>query len=100
LAFVQLRIAGVGPGNFAIGAFAVGRCMSISSTGVLNFHQPAIFNSSLTIGGNNLQTQLNALAPKDNPTFGGLVTVNDDIQIGGKLIISQSATFVSPTLSL
>jgi hypothetical protein len=68
---------GVGPGNFAIGAFAVGRCMSISSTGVLNFHQPAIFNSSLTIGGNNLQTQLSALAPKNNPTFTGLVTVND-----------------------
>jgi hypothetical protein len=51
--------------------------MKLSVTdGSLTVNKPAVFNSSLTIGGNNLQTQLNALAPKDNPTFGGLVTVS------------------------
>jgi hypothetical protein len=60
--------------------------MKLSVTdGSLTVNKPAVFNSSLTIGGNNLQTQLNALAPKDNPTFGGLVTVNDDIRNWGKL---------------
>ena len=48
--------------------------MSISSTGVLNFHQPAIFNSSLTLGNNNLQTQLSTLAPKESPIFTGNIT--------------------------
>ena len=90
---------GVGAGKFAIGTSTIGRCLSISSTGVLNVHQPAILNSSLTLGGNDLQNQLNALAPKDNPTFTGMVNVND-ITIGGKLLFSQFAAFVSPTCRL
>ena len=56
---------GVGQGNFAIGTFGVGRCLSISSSGVLTVQQPAIFTSSITLGGNNLQDQLNTLAPKN-----------------------------------
>jgi hypothetical protein len=42
---------GCGQGNFAIGTVNVGRCLSISSTGVLNVHQPAIFNSNVTSSG-------------------------------------------------
>ena len=34
---------GVGAGNFAIGTSTIGRCLSISSTGVLNVHQPTNF---------------------------------------------------------
>jgi hypothetical protein len=64
--------------------------MKLSVTdGSLTVNKPAVFNSSLTIGGNNLQTQLNALAPKDNPTFGGLVTVIDDIAIGGSFNLTR-----------
>ena len=41
----------------------------------------------------------NTYAPKASPTFTGVVNVND-ISIGGKLLLTQYAAFVSPTLSL
>ena len=60
---------GAGAGNFGIGTDGPGLCLSISSTGTLNVHQPAIFNSSLTLGGSSAATK---------PWISGRVSCRDD----------------------
>ena len=52
-----------GNNNLTWRGATLGQRMWLSSAdGSLNVDRPAVFNSSLTLGGNNLQNQVNALA--------------------------------------